>query len=185
MEPLLTLKTKNIPKYYSLLVYGVPFTLVLIGALIYEGEPNFYKKLLLGFLLMTCYLSYLAIFDFNTMNYIKEYHTIEIFKDHLLINSKQKLDLRDICFERIIVFTPTWGSRLLSPKYDAGYIKDTHGKLLYKIYFKVIWHTVLDSSAFDFKELIDKLKFHLAADDKGHEMVAKLKQKENEGRANF
>ena len=64
-------------------------------------------------------------------------------------------------------------------------VKDTHGKLLYKIYFKVIWHTVLDSAAFDFKELIDKLKFHLAADDKGHEMVAKLKQKENEGRANF
>jgi hypothetical protein len=185
MEPLLTLKTKNIPKYFSLLVYGVPFTLVLVGALIYEGEPNFYKKLLLAFVLLTYYLSYLAIFDFNTMNYIKEYHTIEVFKDHLLINSQEKLDLRDICFERIIFFTPTWGRRLLSPEYDAGYIKDTHGKLLYKIYFKVIWHTVLDSSAYDFKELIDKLKSRLAADDKGREMVVRLKQKENESRANF
>lgn len=184
MEPLLTLKTKNIPKYYSLLVYGLPMSLTLIGALIYEGEPNFYKKLLLVFVVMTCYLSCLAIFDSNTMNYIKECHTIEVFKDHLLINSEQKLDLRDIYFERIIVLGS--GTRILViPEYDVGCIKDTHGKLLYKIYFKVIWHTVLDSSAFDFKELIDKLKFHLAADDKGHEMVAKLKQKENEGRANF
>ena len=181
MEPLLTLKTKNIPKYFSLLVYGIPYTIVIIGALIYEGEPNFYKTLLLVFVLMTYYLSYLAIFDFNTMNYIKEYHTIEVFKDHLLINSQEKLDLRNIYFERIIVFNPTGEGRLLCPEYDAGYIKDTHGKLLYKIYFKVIWHTVLDSSAIDFKELIDKLKFHLAADDKGHEMVARLKQKENEG----
>lgn len=180
MEPLLTLKTKNIPKYFSLLVYGVPITLALIGALIYEGEPNFYKKLLLVFVVMTCYLSCLAIFDSNTMNYIKECHTIEVFKDHLLINSHEKLDLRNIYFERIVVINLP-GAGLIIPEYDVGCIKDTHGKLLYKIYFKVIWHTVLDSSAYDFKELIDKLKFRLAADDKGREMVARLKQKENEG----
>lgn len=174
MEPLLTLRAKNIPKYYSLLVYGIPYTLVIIAALIYEGEANFYKKLFLAFVVMTCYLSCLAIFDFNTMNYIKECHTIEVFKDYLLINSEQKLDLRDIYFERIIVLGVSTRT-LIIPEYDVGCIKDTHGKLLYKIYFKVIWHTVFDSSAFDFKELIDKLKFRLAADDKGHEMVTKFK----------
>lgn len=184
IEPLLTLKTKNIPKYFSLFVYGIPYTLLIIGALIYEGEPNFYKKLLLAFVVMTCYLSCLAIFDSNTMTYMKECHTIEVFKDYLLINSEQKLNLREIYFERIIVLGSS--TRILViPEYDVGCIKDTHGKLLYKIYFKVIWHTVLDSNSLDFKELIDKLKFHLEADDKGHEMVAKLKQKENEAKKNL
>lgn len=172
MEPLLILKSKNIPKYYASLIYGVPVGLLLLGSII-EGDINLYKILII-FTVLILYLDYLLRFDNDIMNEIKMYDTIEVFQDHILINSSYKLYINDINCERRIgpVYSP---NRIIFPRYDFVYIKDNGGRVRYELYFEVIWHKVFDYSSYDFVELLNSLKFRVEAIEKGNEMVAKLK----------
>lgn len=173
MEAILTLKSKKIPRYYSTLIYGAPISLILLVSLIDE-DTNLYKIFIVLSVLIW-YLDHLFRFDHDVMNEIKMYDTIEVFQDHILIDSSYKLYIKDINCERR--FGPAYPpSGIVFPSYDFVYIKDNGGRVRYEIYFKVIWHDVFDYSSYKFVELINSLKFRVEAIDKGNEMVTKLKQ---------
>lgn len=174
MEPLLTLKSKNISRYYARLIYGIPVTSLLLGSLLYDGEINIYKFFIV-FTVLIWYLYHLSIFDADVMNNIKMCETIEVFQDYLLINSSYKLYINDINCE--IIFGPIYPPNgIVFPTYNLVYIKDKGGRVRYELYFKVIWHNVFDYSSYKFVELINNLKFRVDAIEQANVMVAKLKQ---------
>ncbi|MDD2830207.1 MAG: hypothetical protein PHW18_11595, partial [Sulfuricurvum sp.] len=171
MEAILTLKSKNIPRYYSSMIYGLPVSLILLVSIIDDASFN---KIFIFFLVLVGYLYYLSTFDKKVFNDVEMCETIKVFQDHILINSQYKLEIKDIQCKR--KFGPSYppSARLVYPFYDFIEIKDTNDRILYEIYFKVIWHDVFDYSSYKFVELINSLKFRVEAIDKGNEMVTKL-----------
>jgi hypothetical protein len=98
MEAILTLKSKNIPRYYSSLIYGIPVSTILLVSLI--GEDINVYKIFIPLTVLIWYLDYLLRFDSDVINQIKMYDTIEVYKDYILIDSTYKLYINEINCER-------------------------------------------------------------------------------------
>ena len=94
---------------------------------------------------------FVLIMHIGILKNIMDYHTLEIFKDYIIINKEEKYPIKDINFE---VQKTGAGATIRT----NGIVKNLQGQVIGIFVFNLSIHSLFDISANSTKELINNLK---------------------------